>query len=94
MSSGDSLPEELVRLLSVWRQESRLRFRRPQRFLKLFPDSYAGGGVGGVGGFFSRCGASRHCGMAGALPRAQFLRLARVFVIHDGVQFADFVVKC
>ena len=31
--------------------------------------------------------------MAGALPCAQFLRLARVFVVHDGVQFRDFVVR-
>ena len=31
--------------------------------------------------------------MAGALPCAQFLRLARVFVVHDGVQFGDFVVR-
>jgi hypothetical protein len=38
-------------------------------FSNRFPDSYAGGGVGGVGGFFSRCGASRRDGMAGAFCR-------------------------
>jgi hypothetical protein len=38
-------------------EKSDLRFRKPLRILKLFPDAYAGGGVGGVGGFFSRCGA-------------------------------------
>src|SRR6266568_5376007 len=37
--------------------KSGLRFRRPLRVLESFPDAYAGGGVGGVGGFFSRCGA-------------------------------------
>lgn len=40
---------------AIWEQKNGLRFRRPLRVLELFPDSYAGGG--GVGGFFSRCGA-------------------------------------
>src|SRR6266571_8822742 len=38
-----------------------LRFRRPLRVLESFPDAYAGGGVGGGGGFFSRCGARSTC---------------------------------
>ena len=73
--------------LSFHRAKKRPPFPKAAASLKLFPDSYAGGGVGGVGGFFSRCGA-RSTWVALCHARS-FSGCARVFVLHDGVQFAN-----